>query len=203
MQIVLPLPIVVAQWTALFALGLLVVIFYRQLAVLLAVKERAHTDPASLSGLSVGSALPSLAGELFAGRGPETFTWKPGHPSGSLLLFADPVCGSCEMAVGALNALIASGRVKDVDTLIVTSEEPELVRAVETFRTSVVPVVRIDKGVAVEEFRVRATPLFYVAGADGRVVALGPGHDEKDIRRFLRELDRPRSIAHSEMIQPT
>jgi len=50
-------------------------------------------------------------------------------------------------------------------------------------------VVVINHGIR-DDFRVRATPLFYVADEEGRVLASGAPHTEHGIRDLLRRAGR-------------
>jgi hypothetical protein len=190
MNISVPVPALIAQWVALLALCVLVIILYRQLAVLLTVRDRSHLDLPSLVGLTRGSRLPAVKGELVVGAGaPRAFAREASSQRPTLLLFADPLCGSCEMAVEALNRASESGLLQSVDALVVTSENPAYVEAIDAFRLSAVPVVHMDKSRMQDEFKVLVTPLFCVADNDGTVVAVGPGHDDHAVRKFLHELE--------------
>ncbi len=186
----LPTAALTGMWVVLVALGVLVFLVYRQLGYLLDVRGRGHEQAQLLRGLDIGTLLPPLEGTLVSHGHGAPFTLRTGGPGmRTLLMFADPLCGSCELGVTALNAMADALAAAGVEAVIATVEELRFVQAVPAFAASSIPVVIVDHGVR-DEFRVRATPLFYVADDQGRVLASGAPHTEHGIRDLLRRAER-------------
>jgi hypothetical protein len=188
-NITMPVAVVVAQWVALLTLAMLVLIFYRQLAALLATRSGERPDDAAhRSHLQIGAPVPSFSGEHIDDGREVAASWSAAAGTPSLLMFADPLCGTCEKGVEALNAVAGAGGLDEVRACIVTVEEPRLVRAVDAFRTSAVPILRVDKAFVVHTLKVTSTPLFYGVGKDGHLIATGVAVDPAGVRAILHHM---------------
>lgn len=93
MSIELPLWIVVSQWMLLFALGLLVIVMYRQLGTLMKFQDQGDER----YGLPIGTRAPAFEYTMADDAQARPMRFEPGG-TWSLLLFADPGCASCETA---------------------------------------------------------------------------------------------------------
>ena len=160
---------------------------YRQLAFLMGLKDRRHQSPEELSGgLPVGARLPSFQYQVADGGRTRMESWHGGGHDGTLLLFGDPLCASCEGALVALENLAKSGRLGSIGCMVVTSESQEIVAAVDAFRDSILPIIHVEKEVIISAFNLKATPYLLLVDSAGTVAASGPAYDEKTIVHLLQ-----------------
>jgi hypothetical protein len=195
MTVQLPVAVVIAQWAVLLGLGFLVLVLYRQLAFLMDLKDRRHSLEEQTGGLADGAPVPSFDYQVYEGDGQRVESWLSGARGATVMLFGDPLCASCERALLALESLAKSGRLRGVDCLVVTSESPEIVAAVDAFRDSILPIAHVQKEVIVQAFNLKATPYLLFADAVGAVAASGPVHDEKTILQLLQHVTGSRTEA--------
>jgi hypothetical protein len=174
--------IIVAQWALLLGLGVLVVVMYRQLAYLLLLSRAASGH----GGLAVGERAPD-------------FTYWPVHsmpsdgqpkefrPDGvpTLILFVNPGCGSCEVAVRNLEQV--TRKVSQLRVLAVTDSDPEAVNAIDAFRETAVELIRVERTVPNELYRTYSTPYAYGIDASGAIRASGEAVTARQIKGFVRE----------------
>lgn len=179
-----PLWLVVSQWVLLFALAALVVLMYRQLGYLLDIQKIGSED----EGLPLGEPAPSFDYILAQGS-----TQRSNHfdPEGmkSLLLFADPNCVSCRDALSALESL-APRLQRQMQVLVVTSADADLVSTVDPFKSSTLAIGCVDSDMPVKTYRTRVTPFAYIVDADGKVRAKGIAANEAAIRELVSKADR-------------
>jgi hypothetical protein len=183
-DISVPLWIAIGQWVLLFALGILVVVAYRQLGYMMHLKDKGSER----DGLSVGEQAPSFTYIPAKQRGGEPRFFEP-KGSWSLLLFADPGCISCQNALRALERFIVE-LPSEMRVLVVTSSEPALIDAIEEFRTTSVELGIVDRAIPFKLYRTHATPFAYVIDAQGLIQAKGGCSSENDFRKIVRKFDR-------------
>ena len=172
----------------LLGLGVLVVILYRQLAALMNLKAHQHQSVEDLTGgLPAGAVAPAFDYWFVNADNFRRASWHPITNEGAILLFGDPLCGSCERALLALGNLVTSGFFGDLECLVLTSESREVVGAVDAFRDSPVRVAHVAKEVIIDSFNLRATPYLLLVDARGTIAASGPVHDESSILQLVRD----------------
>jgi peroxiredoxin len=184
-MIEIPVALLVAQWLLLLGLGLMVFLMYRQLAYLLGLSRAVSGS----GGLDVGDKAPSFDyvpastnggdGELrrFAPEGTRT-----------LLMFTTPGCATCQTALRSLEEATRRIRGEGLRVLVVTDAEPESVYAVEEFRESLLPVVRVRHDVATRLFRTYTTPFLYAIGDDGKVRGAREAVTAGQVKELVRKL---------------
>jgi hypothetical protein len=199
MDVTVPLPIFIAQWVMLFALLGLMTLLFRRLGLLVGGSE-ASTSDASVSrvGLVAGTLAPSFEGVIVTAEHEHPMSWHPPTSHPTLLMFGDPLCGGCEKSVTALNKVLGSKDLGRIDAYVLTSEEPSIIRAVAAFRTSAVPIVRVDRAISLGDFAVRATPFFYAIGPNGRLLAGRSGSDGGAIQELVNDLRQLQSEVSAE-----
>jgi hypothetical protein len=183
-DIILPLWLVVSQWTLLFALSFLIIVMYRQIGYLQQLKD----SGSEREGLPLGEK--AAAFDYIPANGstnaPARF-----DPNGkwSLLLFADPGCVSCQNTLLSVERL-APKLGQAMRVLVVTSAEPTQIAAADAFRNASVQIGRIRSDVATKLYRTTVTPFGYTIDPEGMIRAKGIVGDESAIRRLVRKADR-------------
>jgi hypothetical protein len=173
----IPLYLAVAQWALLGALGLLVVVMFRQLGQLL--KGSAKTG-------ELGPPLRSQAAALTYKRPgeQEIRTLVPGHDRPALIAFVDPTCPSCEQLVLTLDAMAAAGELAAVRVLLLISDPASYLRISEAFSASKLEIGRPADPAGLATYRVSGTPLLVAVDAAGLVAASGSTVRRADVRRY-------------------
>jgi len=182
-DITLPGWLVVSQWALLFALGLLIIMMYRQVALLEQLKdrgsERAGLHPGekahSFDYIPVNRITNVLA--RFEPRG----RW-------SLLLFADPSCASCQNALLALEKL-SPHLPQSLQVLVATTSEPALISASDAFKLTSFELGRIPVDVSTRLYNTGVTPFGHLIDPEGVVHAKGIVTDEASLRKLVRHGD--------------
>jgi hypothetical protein len=178
-MIQIPVYLFVAQWALLAALGVLVVIVYRQLGRLLA----GGGQVADL-GPAVGSAAAAL---IYVRPGErEERRLVPGDGQPLLVAFADPTCPSCEELVGTLGAMAAAGETAGLRTLVLISDPPSYLQISDVFSATELEIGRPARRDGLIPYRVSATPLLVAIDAAGVVRAAGSVVGGAEIRAFAR-----------------
>jgi len=179
LMIRIPLYLAVAQWALLAALGVLVVVMFRQLGRLLSGSGR----PASL-----GPAVGSQAGALgYARPGDDTVRrLSPGDGQPALVAFVDPTCPSCEQLVGVLDEAMAAGDLAGLRVLLLISDPPSYLQISDAFRSTRLEVGRPADREGLSSYRVTATPLLVAIDGAGVVRAAGPVTRAAEVRGFAR-----------------
>lgn len=183
-DITLPLWLVVSQWTLLFALGFLILVMYRQVALLEYWKDRGTER----DGLPIGEKAPAFDYIAVNQMSRTTTRFEPGG-NWTLLVFADPGCVSCENMLHALEQL-APKLEQGTSVLVVTSAEPVQIDASGAFRTTTVEVSRIHDEVRSRFYRTQVTPFGYLIDPDGIIRAKGAATDGTAIRKIVRQGER-------------
>jgi hypothetical protein len=182
--IALPLWLVVSQWTLLFALGFLVIVMYRQVGFLQNLKNINSEQ----EGLPIGEKAPMFNHTpVKEGASASTGFASKGH--WTLLLFLDPGCVSCQNTLRTLEQM-APQLGQAVQVLVVTSAEPPVIAAVDTFRASSLDISRVSSDVSTRLYRTRITPFGYLIDPEGSVRAKGIAADGGSIQKMLRKVDR-------------
>lgn len=178
-----PTALLVAQWIVLLGLATLVVLTYRQLAYVLGLSRAVSGG----GGLAVGDRAPrfeytSVNGD---GDGQRVFS-AAGAPT--LLMFTSPGCGSCATALTNFEKVTRKARRDGIRVLAVTDAEPEVIRAVDAFRDSPIPIARVDPDVPARIFRTFTTPFVYAIGRDGEIVGAREAVTAGQIRDVVKKL---------------
>jgi hypothetical protein len=162
----------------LLALGLLVVIMYRQLGRVLS-----QAKPADL-GPRTGSIAARFA---YARAGDKTVShFTPGNGQAALVAFVDPTCPSCEQLVTALSAAEQAGELAGLRVLLLMSDPPSYLQISDAFRDT-----RLEIGQAVARsdlaaYNASATPLLVAIDGAGVVRAAGPAAQLADVRASIQ-----------------
>jgi hypothetical protein len=182
-DITLPGWLVVSQWALLFALGFLIIMMFRQVALLEQHKDRGSDR----AGLQPGEKAHSFdyiplnrttnAPARFEPRG----RW-------SLLLFADPSCVSCQNTLLALEKL-SPHLAQSVQVLVATTSEPDLISASDAFRLTSFELGQIPVDVSTRLYNTGVTPFGHLIDPAGVVHAKGTVTDEASLRKLVRHGD--------------
>jgi hypothetical protein len=173
----IPLYLAVAQWALLGALGLLVIVMFRQLGQLLKGNAKAAEF-----GPRVGSLAAPLSYQRPGERDVRTFT--PGDGQPALVAFVDPTCPSCEQLVTTLDAMRAAGELADVRVLLLISDPASYLVISEAFRASELEIGRPADPSGLEAYRVTGTPLLVAVDAAGAVAGAGSTARPAEVGRY-------------------
>jgi hypothetical protein len=181
----IPLYLAVAQWALLGALGVLVIVMFRQLGRLLQGNAKAG---------ELGPPVGSLAVPLSYLRPGEADvrTFTPGGGQPALIAFVDPTCPSCEELVLVLDAMRAAGELAAVRVLLLISDPASYLRISEAFQASELEIGRPADPSGLDAYRATGTPLLVAVDAAGVVAAAGSTIRQADVRRY-----RDASSGHS------
>ncbi len=183
MNITLPLWLVISQWVLLLALGLLVIVMYRQLGYLLHLRD-VGTER---EGLPMGEKAPAfdytpVNGDMhLPARFDSIGQW-------SLLVFVEPGCVSCRSTIPALERLTPAFK-QQIHMLVVTSAEPTLIAAVDEFRTASLDINQVSREVSYELYQTRSTPFAYLIDPSGVIRAKGVVTEESAIQKMVQKID--------------
>jgi hypothetical protein len=175
----IPLYLAVAQWTLLFAFGLLLIVVYRQLG-----RALHKNDAAASLGPEVGSKAPSLEYSRFADDTVQYLT--PGDGQPTLLAFVEPTCLSCEKLVLALGTAEQAGELSDLRVLLLTSSPKSYLKVSDAFRATRLECGRILAQATTQAYRATSTPLLVAIDRDGVVRAAAPAVQLAEVRTFSR-----------------
>jgi len=182
--IALPLWLIVSQWTLLLALGLLVIVMYRQVGFLQNLKNINSEQ----EGLPVGEKAP-MFNHTPVKEGASVSADFRSQGKWTLLQFLDPGCVSCQNTLRTLEQMAPQlGQV--IHVLIVTSAEPAVIAAVDAFRASSLDISRVSSDVSTRLYRTRITPFGYLIDPEGTVRAKDIASDGGSIQRMLHKVDR-------------
>jgi hypothetical protein len=173
----IPLYLAIAQWALLGALGVLVIVMFRQLGQLLKGDAKAE---------ELGPPLGSLAAPLTYLRPGErdVRTLTPGGGQPTLIAFVDPTCPSCEELVLVLDAMRAAGELAAVRVLLLISDPASYLRISAAFQASELEVGRPADRRGLAAYRVTGTPLLVAVDAAGAVTAAGSAVRRAEVRRY-------------------
>jgi hypothetical protein len=173
----IPLYLAVAQWALLGALGVLVVVMFRQLGHL--VKGSASTGEL---GPPVGSAAAPLA---YRRPGEQDIrSLAPGDGQPALVAFVDPTCRSCEELVLTLDAMRDDGELSAVRVLLLISDPASYLRISEAFQRTGLEIGRPADPSGLAAYRVTGTPLLVAVDSAGTVAAAGPTFRRAEVRGY-------------------
>ena len=192
----IPLYLAVAQWTLLFAFGLLLIVVYRQLGRMLR-----KTDTAAPLGPAVGSTAASLEYSRFADDTVQYLT--PGGGQPTLLAFVEPTCLSCEKLVLALGTAEHDGELSGLQVLLLTSSPKSYLKVSDAFRATRLECGRILAQATTEAYGATSTPLLVAIDRDGVVRAAAPAVQLAEVRTFSRACWLPPAVGESIPITAT
>lgn len=175
-----PLALLTTQWVVLFLLAWLVLQMYRELARYLGLAR--PDDPQGLIAGAVAPAFHFRPTGIAPGPGSDLI-FDPAMEGPALLLFADPTCEACEVALTAADKVLTAGP-SGPGLLVVTSEPDAYVQASEVFRNSRFRLGHVDSGVAQKLYGAKTTPMLFAIGKDGLVTAVLAPSSARDIRRL-------------------
>jgi hypothetical protein len=181
----IPVFLAVAQWALLLALGLLVIVMYRQLG---RVYGRARQSA------ELGPAVGSRAAGFRYTRvndpgdpGGDRLRWlTPGHGQPVLLAFVDPTCPACEEVVAVLDAAAQAGQLAGLRTLLLISDPPSYLRISEIFQATGLEIGRAADRAELEAYRASATPLLVAIDGAGVVRSAGAAARQPEVRAFIQ-----------------
>jgi hypothetical protein len=174
----IPLYLAVAQWTLLLALGLLVIVMYRQLGRVLGRAKPAPAGPAA------GSSAASFG---YVRAGEDTVrSLTPGSGQPALLAFVDPTCPACERLVAALSTADLAGELDGLRVLLLISDPPSYLRISDEFRSTRLEIGRPATAAELRPYNASATPLLVAIDGAGVVRSAGPAAELAEIRAFVR-----------------
>ena len=173
----IPLYLAVAQWALLGALGVLVILMFRQLGQLLKGNAKAG---------ELGPPAGSLAKPLNYLRPGETDvrTFGPGGGQPALVAFVDPTCPSCEELVVVLDAMRADDELAAVRVLLLISDPASYLRISEAFQASELEIGRPADPSGLDAYQVSGTPLLVAVDATGTVAAAWSTVRRAEVRRY-------------------
>jgi hypothetical protein len=176
----IPLYLAVAQWALLAALGLLVVVMFRQLGRLMAGNSQSSAE--------LGPPVGNLAAPLtYVRPGEETMLrLTPGDGQPALVAFVDPTCPSCEELVSTLDAARDAGDLTDLRTLLLISDPPGYLQISDAFRSTGLEIGRPTGPDGVDSYRVSATPLLVAIDGAGVIRAAGPVTKNAQVRAYVQ-----------------
>jgi peroxiredoxin len=202
MTVTVPVAVLVAQWVLLVSLGVFLILVYRQLAFLLEIGRGGKTQ----QGLPAGTAAPifdyvPLNGTSKASK--DVFETKG---KWTILMFADPMCASCERAVASLTRVVRKHRSDGLSVLVATTSELEIMESVEAFKGSSIPLGQIDHQVH-RLYETHATPSLFVIDPNGTIRRGGSFDTESAIEQMLLEAQQPSEHHHrvdrNEVVEPS
>jgi hypothetical protein len=174
-----PLYLAVAQWTLLFAFGLLLIVVFRQLGRMLH-----KADEAAQLGPAVGSKAASLEYSRFTDDTVQYLA--PGDGQPTLLAFVEPTCPSCEKLVLALGTAEHAGELRGLRVLLLMSSPKSYLRVSDAFRATRLECGRILAQASTEAYGATSTPLLVAIDGDGMVRAAAPAVELAEVRTFSR-----------------
>jgi hypothetical protein len=185
-MIQIPLYLAVAQWALLVALGVLVIVMFRQLGRMLSGASRA----AGL-GPAAGSPAEPLA---YTRPGEQRVRHlRPGDGQPVLVAFVDPTCPSCESLVGLLDQAKADGDLTGLRTLLLISDPPSYLRISPAFQSTDLEIGRPAERSGLDYYQVSATPLLVAIDGAGIVKAAGSATRIAEVRAFAQACVQPAS----------
>jgi hypothetical protein len=172
-----PVYLEVAQWALLFALGLLVVVLYRQLGRLMG---NAAKTP------QLGPAVGTIATPFRYQRLPDGIPaqFRPGGGQRSLVAFVDPTCPACEQLVTNLGELATAGEMPGARVLLLISDPPSYLGISTAFRDTTLEIGRPVSAEEVTGYRATGTPMLVAIDGDGIVRAAGVARQSAEIKSF-------------------
>jgi hypothetical protein len=179
MMVRIPLYLAIAQWALLGALGILVIVLFRQLGRLL----NGNAKAAEL-GPVTGSRAAALSYLRPGEQVPRQVT--PGGGEPLLIAFVDPTCPSCEQLVLTLDQVRATGDIAALRILLLISDPASYLQISDAFSATELEIGRPADPAGLEYYRVTATPLLVAIDATGTVTAAGSAIRAAEVRRYIQ-----------------
>jgi hypothetical protein len=179
----IPLFLAVAQWALLLALGLLVIVMYRQLGRVLGRSEPAQAGPPA------GSRAGSFGYTRPDDPTPRRLT--PGDGQPVLLAFADPTCPACERLVAALGQARQAGDLDGLRVLLLSTDPPGYLQVSAEFRDTPEEIGHPLARSELAPYQAFATPLLVAIDGGGLVRAAGHVTSAAEVRAFSQACLRP------------
>jgi hypothetical protein len=179
MMVRIPLYLAIAQWALLGALGILVIVLFRQLGRLL----NGNAKAAEL-GPVTGSRAAALSYLRPGEQVPRQVT--PGGGEPLLIAFVDPTCPSCEQLVLTLDQVRATGDIAALRILLLISDPASYLQISDAFSATELEIGRPADPAGLEYYRVTATPLLVAIDATGTVTAAGSAIRSAEVRRYIQ-----------------
>ena len=169
----------VAQWALLGALGVFLLVLFRQLG---------HVLRGTGGSAELGPAVGSLAAPLHYRRPGEEQARRltPGDGQPTLIAFVDPTCPSCEELVSVLGALRAAGELMAIRVLLLISDPASYLRISEAFSATELEVGRPSDPSGLDDYRVTGTPLLVAIDQGGVVRAAGSAMRPAEVRHYVQ-----------------
>jgi hypothetical protein len=189
----IPLYLAVAQWALLGALGLLVVIMFRQLGRLLAGNAKAAElgPPAGSQAVPVAYVRPGEQRER---------QLTPGDGQPLLLAFVDPTCPSCEELVSAIGQAKAAGALDGARALLLISDPPAYLQISDVFGATDIEIGRPAGRGGLDAYRVSATPLLVAIDGTGVVRAAGSVVRQAEVHAFAQACQVPTAVTATDSL---
>ncbi|HUC58451.1 MAG TPA: hypothetical protein VMA95_13690 [Streptosporangiaceae bacterium] len=175
----IPLYLAVAQWALLAALGVFLLVLFRQLGHLMNGQGKT-----SALGPAAGTLAPPL-GYLRPGEPDDARLLRPGAGQPLLLAFVDPTCPSCEELVRVLGSLSSAGELSGVRTLLLISDPVSYLRISPAFTETDLEIGRPAKPAELDAYRVSATPLLVAIDGFGTVRAAGSAIRAAEVLQYV------------------
>jgi hypothetical protein len=175
----IPLYLAIAQWVLLGALGVLVIVLFRQLGRLLN-----GTAKAAELGPVIGSRAAGLSYLRPGEQQPRQLI--PGSGEPVLIAFVDPTCPSCEQLVLTLDQLQAAGDLTALRVLLLISDPASYLRISEAFSATELEIGRPSDPAGLDSYRVTGTPLLVAVDAAGTVAAAGSAIRAAEVSRYIQ-----------------
>ena len=176
-----PTGLLVAQWILMLGLGVLVLVMYRQLAYLLGLSRAVSGG----GGLAVGERAPEFEYVVGDGGAERREVFSP-EGARTLLMLTSPGCGSCTTALQNFEKVTRKLRGDGVRVLAATDADAATIEAIEAFKESEIPIVRIDREVPARAFRTYTTPFLYAIAPNGQIVGAREAVTAGQIRELVK-----------------
>lgn len=175
----IPLYLAVAQWALLCALGLLVIVMYRQLG-----RVFGQGKPEAKHGPPAGS---KASGFEYLRVADETMQYcTPGAGQPVLVAFVEPSCQACDRLVAALSMADHAGELAGLRVVLLMSEPPRYLEISEAFRATRLEIGRVTTRAVHHAYNVDSTPVLVAIDGAGVVRSAGGAADIADVRAFSR-----------------
>lgn len=170
-------------WSLLFVLAILVVLTFRQIAYLMGLDDAMNPHRA---GLSIGRRVPTFRYRPFGGGTGGELRAFPTNGTASAVLFADPGCGSCDIATQAL-ATFARDEELPLNAFVFTEATERLLEAHPEFLVDGPIIGQVSRGTGLRVFECGVIPFMFFIDSDQIVRAKGAVASVADVRRLYRQ----------------
>jgi hypothetical protein len=194
-MIAIPIYLAVAQWVLLVALGILVVVMFRQLGGLLNGTVKAaelgpavgsQASPLSYARLGDGEPGGGEPGDGEPGDGEHgRRRLTPGDGQPALVAFVDPTCPSCEQLVLTLDELLAADELAALRVLLLISDPASYLQISPAFSATALEIGRPADPADLPTYQVSGTPLLVAIDGNGTVMAAGSVVRKDEVRGYI------------------